>query len=116
MAHGGDRYRNWVEYDFSVNVNPLGMPEILKDVLLKCVSDAGFYPDPQQEAARLAAADFYGGRAGIKLLPDHVIPGNGASELILAQGGTVSSSVSKNTSYVLAGEAAGSKLTKAQSS
>ncbi|MEE3351468.1 MAG: NAD-dependent DNA ligase LigA [Saccharofermentanaceae bacterium] len=40
---------------------------------------------------------------------------NEASELILAQGGTVSSSVSKNTSYVLAGESAGSKLTKAQS-
>ncbi|MBO4474776.1 MAG: NAD-dependent DNA ligase LigA [Clostridiales bacterium] len=37
-----------------------------------------------------------------------------ASELIMAQGGTVSSSVSKNTSYVLAGEAAGSKLAKAQ--
>ncbi|MBO4926975.1 MAG: NAD-dependent DNA ligase LigA [Clostridiales bacterium] len=40
---------------------------------------------------------------------------NEASEKILAQGGTVSSSVSKNTSYVLAGESAGSKLTKAQS-
>ena len=37
-----------------------------------------------------------------------------ASELIMAQGGTCSSSVSKNTSYVLAGESAGSKLTKAQ--
>ena len=84
MAHGGDRYRNRVDYDFSVNVNPLGMPEILRSVLPESAAEAGFYPDPQQEAARLAAADFYGGRAGIKLLPDHVIPGNGASELIMA--------------------------------
>ena len=34
--------------------------------------------------------------------------------MIRAHGGTAAGSVSKKTSYVLAGEAAGSKLTKAQ--
>jgi DNA ligase (NAD+) len=37
-----------------------------------------------------------------------------AKERILKLGGKVSGSVSKNTSYVVAGEEAGSKLTNAQ--
>lgn len=40
---------------------------------------------------------------------------NQAKDMILEQGGSCSSSVSKKTDYVLAGEDSGSKLTKAQS-
>ncbi|MCR4837424.1 MAG: histidinol-phosphate aminotransferase family protein [Eubacterium sp.] len=84
MAHGGDRYRNRVEYDFSINVNPLGMPEVLRKALMCGIENAGFYPDPRQEAVRQAAALFYGERARTELSPEWVIPGNGASELITA--------------------------------
>jgi DNA ligase (NAD+) len=42
-------------------------------------------------------------------------PRDEIAELIRRHGGNVSGSVSKNTSYVLAGEEAGSKLDKAKS-
>ena len=41
-------------------------------------------------------------------------PREGIAETIRAHGGKVTDSVSKKTSYVLAGEEAGSKLDKAQ--
>ena len=84
MAHGGDRYRNRVDYDFSINVNPLGIPLILRKAMEQGIENAGYYPDPLQEASRRAAAEFYGERAGVSLPPEWMIPGNGASELIMA--------------------------------
>ena len=35
VRHGGDIYRNPVRHDFSINLNPLGMPEGVKRKLLK---------------------------------------------------------------------------------
>ena len=55
--------------------------------------------------------------AGLTFVITGTLDGMGRNEakaLIEASGGKVSGSVSKKTSYLLAGEAAGSKLTKAQ--
>jgi DNA ligase (NAD+) len=56
--------------------------------------------------------------SGLTFVITGTLPGlsrNQAKELVLTNGGKCSESVSKKTDYVLAGEDAGSKLTKAQS-
>ncbi len=66
------------------------------------------------EAPRTAAV---GALSGKTLVITGTLPGvsrEAAAALIESQGGKVSGSVSKNTHYVLAGEAAGSKLAKAE--
>ena len=66
------------------------------------------------EAVKEAASDKF---AGLTFVLTGTLPSlsrDEASEMIKAQGGKVAGSVSKKTSYVVAGEAAGSKLTKAQ--
>lgn len=46
--HGGDVYTNQIEYDFSVNINPLGVPEEVKAALHDAVNDCSNYPDINQ--------------------------------------------------------------------
>ncbi len=68
----------------------------------------------RMEAAESAQGEKF---AGLTFVITGTLPTMGrseAQELIEKNGGKVSGSVSKKTSYVLAGEAAGSKLTKAQ--
>ena len=76
--HGGDVYRNKVHTDFSVNVNPLGIPEQVREALTDAVARVQTYPDERCEELREKLAKRYGIKA------ENVLCGNGASELINA--------------------------------
>ena len=43
--HGGDIYNNKVNMDFSVNINPLGIPHSVKEAMSDALSYADRYPD-----------------------------------------------------------------------
>ena len=43
--HGGDIYRNPVTMDFSVNINPLGMPDGVEEALQRAIGQSMKYPD-----------------------------------------------------------------------
>ena len=65
------------------------------------------------EAVKEAASDKLSGLTFVLTGTLPTLSRDEASEMIKAQGGKVSGSVSKKTSYVVAGDAAGSKLTRA---
>ena len=44
-THGGDVYRNPIEYDFSINVNPLGMPLASIQAAHEGIVLTGRYPE-----------------------------------------------------------------------
>ena len=76
--HGGNIYAyDGVKLDFSVNLNPLGMPE----EILRAVRDHGLeydrYPDPNCRSF----APGLGGREGVP--EEWLVFGNGAADLIV---------------------------------
>jgi histidinol-phosphate/aromatic aminotransferase/cobyric acid decarboxylase-like protein len=77
-AHGGDIYRNKVSLDFSVNLNPMGIPDPVMEECVKALSDLTYYPDHMQQGLREAIASMEGAAV------DNIVCGNGASELIMA--------------------------------
>lgn len=77
-VHGGDSYRNRVDYDFSININPLGMPENSRRAAQEGLLLSEKYPDCRGEELCLAIAEKESVRA------EQVVLGNGAAELIYA--------------------------------
>lgn len=74
--HGGDIYTRKIEYDFSANLNPLGMPEEVKNALKNSVGDWESYPDPLCRKLVSALSDFE------KIPSENIVCGNGAADLI----------------------------------
>jgi threonine-phosphate decarboxylase len=85
VLHGGDIYghkdlmdkdREGLFLDFSVNTNPLGMPDSVKAAIRDHVEDYQRYPDPSCRALRAALAHHEG-------VPENrICCGNGAADLI----------------------------------
>ena len=78
MDHGGDIYRNKVNIDFSVNLNPMGTPAEVVQGVEAALNNATVYPDIRQERIRGTIADYEG------MSFRQVFAGSGASELIMA--------------------------------
>lgn len=76
--HGGDIYRNEVKRDFSVNINPLGVPEPVKRALQAAIEKCTEYPDIQAEELKRAVAHM------LQVPQEYLLFGNGASELFMA--------------------------------
>lgn len=74
--HGGNIYKYGKILDFSANLNPLGMPEKVKEAARESIDAAEHYPDPDCQGLREALGEKE------RILADKIICGNGAAELI----------------------------------
>lgn len=74
--HGGDIYTNCVKMDYSANINPLGLPQRVKEAVNQAVDNCSCYPDSRCEKLRkkLGIVHDFSER--------NIICGNGAADLI----------------------------------
>lgn len=76
--HGGDIYSQPVRLDYSININPLGMPLSVQKAAMESLKDSSVYPDSQCRKLRRALAGFH------QVPEEKVVCGNGAADLIFA--------------------------------
>ena len=78
FAHGGNIYNTApLRHDFSVNLNPLGMPGEVVSAIRENADKLSAYPDPDSSALRFALAQKHG------VPPESILCGNGAADLII---------------------------------
>lgn len=76
--HGGNVYAHeTIRLDFSANINPLGMPPKVREAIIQHADAYAAYPDPFCRALCNAIAAQEG------VLPEYVLCGNGAADLII---------------------------------
>ncbi|MBR5419881.1 MAG: aminotransferase class I/II-fold pyridoxal phosphate-dependent enzyme [Lachnospiraceae bacterium] len=78
MRHGGESFGKNIRLDFSVNCNPLGLPEGVRRVLGENIEAFSSYPDMDSADLKEALARKEG------IAASQLVLGNGASELIMA--------------------------------
>ena len=76
--HGGDQYGRPVALDFSVNVNPLGIPASVQQAVVDCTGQLDHYPDPYCRELVQAIA------VHEKVPASFILCGCGAAELIFS--------------------------------
>ena len=76
QLHGGNTGSLPGVIDFSANINPLGMPDGVRDALSGSIDGAEQYPDPYCTELRQRLAEHE------KISPDNIVCGNGAADLI----------------------------------
>ena len=74
--HGGDIYKDNIELDYSINVNPLGTPPNVIRAVKKAAEHIDVYPDPYCRELIKAIAHRE------KVPESYILCGNGAAELI----------------------------------
>ena len=74
--HGGDSYAHPECIDFSANLNPLGMPDAVRQAVIRNAGLWEHYPDPECLVLRQQLAKHTG------VPSDQIVCGNGADDLI----------------------------------
>lgn len=80
--HGGEIYDKDIALDYSINVNPFGMPDSVKEALLYHMEEYVKYPDDSCYELRRQIATANSNRGEGVLTSEMVLCGNGAADVI----------------------------------